>query len=127
MMRGTLGNPDRKAKFSQMFSNSRAVNVLAAARILLFASRDVWFVVGLPVYLESEQGWSFWQTGAFLAIWVIGYGAVQAVAPQLLRGRTDGTRREPTGRTAAVARVRARGLPRRDRDRARARTSSRHS
>jgi predicted MFS family arabinose efflux permease len=105
MMRGTLGNPDRKAKFSQMFSNSRAVNVLAAARILLFASRDVWFVVGLPVYLESEQGWSFWQTGAFLAIWVIGYGAVQAIAPDLLRRRVRGggaASSEPTGGTAAI-------------------------
>ncbi len=106
MMRGTLGTPDRKAKFSQMFSNSRAVNVLAAARILLFASRDVWFVVGLPVYLESERGWSFWETGAFLAVWVIGYGAVQAVAPNLLRrrGRAPGGTRgdEPTGQLASV-------------------------
>jgi MFS family permease len=95
LMRGTLGRPDAKARFSQMFSNSRPVNVLAAARILLFASRDVWFVVGLPVYLESERGWSFWQAGAFLALWVIGYGAVQAAAPRFLR-------REPTGRTATV-------------------------
>jgi MFS family permease len=105
LMRGTLGTPDRKAKFSQMFSNSRAVNVLAAARILLFASRDVWFVVGLPVYLESERGWSFWQTGAFLAVWVIGYGAIQAVAPTLLRRRArgrDGEAREPTGQLAAA-------------------------
>ncbi len=102
-MRGTLGRPDSKARFAQMFSNSRAVNVLAAARILLFASRDVWFVVGLPVYLESEQGWSFWQTGAFLAVWVIGYGGVQAAAPGLLRRRAgrhgDG---EPNGRTATT-------------------------
>ncbi len=49
-----------------MFSNNRAVNLLAAARIFLFASRDVWFVVGLPVFLRTEQGWSFWQVGAFL-------------------------------------------------------------
>jgi MFS family permease len=101
LMRGTLGTPDRKARFSQMFSNSRAVNVLAAARILLFASRDVWFVVGLPVYLESALGWSFWQTGAFLAVWVIGYGAVQAAAPRLLGGRSRGVG-EPTGRLAAL-------------------------
>jgi MFS family permease len=101
LMRGTLGTPDRGARFSQMFSNSRAVNVLAAARILLFASRDVWFVVGLPVYLESERGWSFWQTGAFLAVWVIGYGAVQAAAPRLLRGRSHAAR-APTGRLASV-------------------------
>jgi MFS family permease len=98
MMRGTLGAPNRTARFSQMFSHNRAVNVLAAARILLFASRDVWFVVGLPVFLRTELGWSFWQVGAFLAVWVIGYGAVQASSPALLRRRLAG---EPTGRTAA--------------------------
>jgi MFS family permease len=101
LMRGTLGRPDRKARFSQMFSHSRAVNILAGARILLFASRDVWFVVGLPVYLQSEQGWSFWQTGAFLAVWVIGYGSIQAAAPRLLRrGAGPYGDSEPNGRTA---------------------------
>ena len=75
-----------------MFSNNRAVNVLAAARIFLFASRDVWFVVALPVYLRSEQGWTFWQVGALLAVWVIGYGAVQASAPRFVHA--------PDGRTA---------------------------
>jgi MFS family permease len=101
LMRGTLGRPDSKARFVQMFSHSRAVNILAGARILLFASRDVWFVVGLPIYLQSEQGWSFWQTGAFLAVWVMGYGGVQAAAPHLLRrrgGRPGDS--EPNGRTA---------------------------
>ncbi|MDP1846851.1 MAG: organoarsenical effux MFS transporter ArsJ [Solirubrobacteraceae bacterium] len=91
-MRGRLGQPDRTARFRGMFSNSRAVNVLAGARIFLFASRDVWFVVGVPVFLRSEQGWSFWQVGAFLAVWVIGYGAVQATAPRYVR--------DPDGRTA---------------------------
>ena len=94
---GQLGRPDAKARFRHMFSNNRAVNLLAAARIFLFASRDVWFVVGLPVFLRSVLGWSFWEVGAFMAIWVIGYGIVQAFAPQLLR-RTGG---EPTGFTAA--------------------------
>jgi MFS family permease len=94
LMRGDLSRPDPKAKFSQMFSNSRAVNVLAAARIFLFASRDVWFVVGVPVYLRSVLGWSFWEVGTFLAVWVIGYGIVQASAPQLVR------RQDPDGHTA---------------------------
>ena len=100
LMRGHLGRPDAKAKFKHMFSNNRAVNVLAAARIFLFASRDVWFVVGLPVYLETVLGWSFLQTGGFLAIWVIGYGVVQAAAPRFVRqrGREGGS--EPDGRTA---------------------------
>jgi predicted MFS family arabinose efflux permease len=99
LMRGTLGNPNRKAKFGQMFSNNRAVNLLAAARIFLFAARDVWFVVGVPVFLRSEQGWSFWEVGTFMAVWVIGYGTVQAAAPGLFRHRGLA---EPTGRTAAA-------------------------
>ena len=83
--RASSRRPTPKAKFRGMFSNNRSVNVLAAARVFLFASRDVWFVVGLPVYMESVLGWSFWQTGAFLAVWVIGYGIVQASAPRTMR------------------------------------------
>ncbi len=100
LMHGHLGRPDAKAKFKHMFSNNRAVNVLAAARVFLFASRDVWFVVGLPVYLETVLGWSFWQTGGFLAIWVIGYGIVQAAAPGFVRRRGAEGGGEPDGRTA---------------------------
>lgn len=100
LMHGHLGRPDAKARFKHMFSNSRAINVLAAARIFLFASRDVWFVVGLPVYLETVLGWSFWQTGGFLALWVIGYGAVQAAAPGFVRRRSGDGGAEPDGRTA---------------------------
>ncbi|MFI4990004.1 MAG: organoarsenical effux MFS transporter ArsJ [Solirubrobacterales bacterium] len=100
LMHGHLGNPDRGAKFRQMFSNNRAVNLLAAARIFLFASRDVWFVVGLPFFLYSALGWSFWQVGTLLAVWVIGYGAVQAAAPRLVRRQSQGAVREPDGRNA---------------------------
>ncbi len=99
-MHGGLGRADRGAKFKQMFSNSRAINLLAAARIFLFASRDVWFVVGLPVYLRTVLDWSFWEVGTFMAIWVIGYGIVQASAPRLVRERSAG-HGAPDGRTAA--------------------------
>ena len=99
-IRGHLGRPDRAAKFVHMFSNNRAVNILAAARIFLFAARDVWFVVGLPFFLYAELGWSFWQVGTLLALWVIGYGGVQAVAPRFVRRRAQGTGTEPDGRTA---------------------------
>jgi predicted MFS family arabinose efflux permease len=97
LMRGQLGGVDRSARFTQMFSNNSAVNVLAAARIFLFAARDVWFVVGLPFYLYSVLDWSFWQVGTLLALWVIGYGGVQAAAPRFVRRRAGG---EPDGRTA---------------------------
>ena len=100
LMRGDLGRPNKKARFNQMFSNTRAVNVLAAARIFLFASRDVWFVVGVPVFLRTELGWTFWQVGTFLAVWVIGYGIVQASAPRFIRGRGESEGADPDGATA---------------------------
>src|ERR1035437_9553078 len=99
LMRGHLGRPDKTAKFTKMFSNNRAVNILAAARIFLFAARDVWFVVGLPFFLYTVVGWSFWEVGRLLAAWVIGYGAVQAAAPRFVRRRAKGPGGEPDGKT----------------------------
>lgn len=80
-----MGRIKTKVKFTQLFSKSREINILSAARFFLFGSRDVWFVVGLPVFLRSVLGWSFYQAGGFLACWVIGYGAIQFLAPTLLR------------------------------------------
>jgi MFS family permease len=100
LMKGDLGKADKKAQFRQMFSKNQAVNMLSAARVFLFGSRDVWFVVGLPVFLYEVVGWNFWQVGGFLAVWVIGYGIVQASAPRLVRRRGAGPISEPDGRTA---------------------------
>ena len=72
--------------------------ILSAARFFLFGSRDVWFVVGLPVFLYSVLGWSFMQVGGYLALWVIGYGLVQASAPKMLHHSHQG--RGPDGGTA---------------------------
>ena len=80
-----MGKLKTKVKFSQLFSKSPEINLLSAARFFLFGGRDVWFVVGLPVFLYSGLNWSFEQVGGFLAIWVIGYGLVQSLAPMLLR------------------------------------------
>ena len=110
LMRGGLGQANKKAKFGQMFSRNGAVNKLAAARIFLFGARDVWFVVGLPVFLSSALGWSFWQSGGFLAVWVIGYGIVQAATPGLLRSRVQ-EQHEPDGRTATILAFVLAGLP----------------
>lgn len=85
-----LGKAKSKTKFSQIFSNIPAINQLSAARFFLFGSRDVWFVVALPVFLYEVLGWSFMQVGAFMALWVIGYGFVQASAPALIRGKHPG-------------------------------------
>ena len=114
LMHGHLGRPDKTAKLTKMFSNNRAVNILAAARILLFAARDVWFVVGLPFFLYSELGWSFWAVGTLLAVWVIGYGAVQAAAPRFVRRRGHGPGRRARRQDRCLARARRRGMPRGD-------------
>jgi len=90
MLPSAVGKMKNKPKFTQVFSNIRAINILSAARFFLFGSRDVWFVVGLPVFLYETLHWDFSAVGAFLAIWVIGYGIVQAVSPKLLRKRHHG-------------------------------------
>ncbi|WP_041406895.1 organoarsenical effux MFS transporter ArsJ [Shewanella loihica] len=92
-----LGKAKNKPKFTELFSKSRAINILSAARMCLFAARDVWFVVALPVYLASQFGWDHYQVGGFLALWIIGYGAVQSLAPRVT-GKASG--QVPDGRSA---------------------------
>jgi predicted MFS family arabinose efflux permease len=91
LLRQDLGKKKHKPKFSEMFSTSKQVNWLSAARLFLFASRDVWFVVALPVYLASVFGWDHWWVGGFMASWVIAYGLVQANAPKLLGNKRSNT------------------------------------
>ncbi len=91
-----LGKSNSKPKFSQLFSKSQAINYLSAARLFLFAARDVWFVIALPVYLSSVLGWDDRLVGAFLASWIIGYGLVQSVTPAVTRTIFAGTDRAHT-------------------------------
>ena len=88
-----LGKAKASKSFAELFAKSRAINLLAAARIFLFGSRDVWFVVGLPVFLYA-QGWKYMHVAGFIACWTIGYGFVQGIAPQVLRRSPDGLSRE---------------------------------
>ncbi len=100
MLPSGVGKMKSKPRFSEVFSKDAAINWLSAARFFLFGSRDVWFVVGLPVFLNDVLGWSFTRVGAFLALWVIGYGIVQASAPRLLRCSHPGG--EPGGAAARL-------------------------
>lgn len=88
LLKKDLGKSSFKPKFRDLLSKSRAINQLSAARLLLFGARDVWFVIALPLYLSSHFQWSHTQVGSFLALWVIGYGVVQSIAPVM-----TGTRR----------------------------------
>ncbi|MBP9900251.1 MAG: organoarsenical effux MFS transporter ArsJ [Verrucomicrobia bacterium] len=91
-----MGKSKVKAGWSDLLSKSREINILCLARFFLFGARDIWFVVGVPVFLRGVLGWSFSQVGAFMAFWVIGYGIIQGAAPAILRGRA------PAGGTASA-------------------------
>lgn len=88
-----LGVSAASKSMKELFAKSPGVNILAAARIFMFGARDVWFVVGLPVFLYAS-GWDFWEVGGFLAVWTIAYGAIQAIAPGLVPRSTNGLSRE---------------------------------
>ncbi|WP_029910165.1 organoarsenical effux MFS transporter ArsJ [Pelobacter seleniigenes] len=96
---GNIGMAKKKTKFSAILSKSRDINLLSAARLFLFGSRDIWFVVGLPVFLSVTLGWNNTQVGAFMALWVIGYGGVQVLAPRILKRFLKGG--TPQGGTAS--------------------------
>jgi len=96
-LQADIGKAKNKPKFSEIFSKSRSVNILSAARLFLFGARDVWFVIALPIYLGSVFGWDHSAVGGFLALWVIGYGVIQGFAPKIT-GSTSG--QVPDGRSA---------------------------
>ena len=90
MPRGMKG-----VKFAEVISRNRNINWLSLARVFLFGARDVWFVVGIPIYFyavlsdgtpEGNRA-TFFLIGSFMAIWTVLYGAVQAAAPRLLRNQ----------------------------------------
>ena len=111
-----MGKSKASKSAKELFAKNAGINGLAAARVVLFGARDVWFVVGVPVFLYS-QGWTFTMVGGFLAAWTIGYGLVQALAPNIVKRSTDGLSTEvpaarlwsallalvPMGLAAAVA------------------------
>lgn len=81
-----LGKVKAKTTFKSLFSKSKSLNILSLARFFLFGSRDIWFVIGLPVYLQMGLGWSNSFVGALLAFWVIGYGIAQTLVPKFFKG-----------------------------------------
>ena len=88
-----LGKAKASKSFRELFAKTRAINLMAAARIFLFGSRDVWFVVALPVFLYGF-GWKYMEVAGFVAVWTIAYGAVQALAPAVVTRSHDGLSRE---------------------------------
>ena len=83
----------KDAKFSEVFSGNRNINWLSASRLFLFGARDVWFVVGVPIYFYavisdgSDDGNrdAFFLVGTFMAVWTIFYGIIQGWTPRILK------------------------------------------
>ena len=96
-----IGRAKESPPLRTVLSPSQAVNRLSVARFFLFGSRDIWFVVALPIFLDESLGWSYEAIGGFLAAWVIGYGVVQSVAPRVLRTSGDPNREIAAVRTWA--------------------------
>jgi predicted MFS family arabinose efflux permease len=97
------GKAPQKISLRHLISSDPRINWLSAARVFLFSSRDAWFVVALPVFLATEMGWSHTQVGAFLAVWVIGYGSIQASAPRWVGGALSAKRAaKPPGGQALI-------------------------
>jgi predicted MFS family arabinose efflux permease len=99
LLRSDMGKSKAKAKFTQIFSKNQNINLLSAARFFLFGSRDIWFVIGLPIFLQKQLGWSHTQVGSFLALWIVGYGFVQTISPKILGTKNN---KIPDGATAQL-------------------------
>jgi hypothetical protein len=97
-----------KDEIGRLRSGDARIDRLSAARLFLFGARDVWFVVGIPIYFygvlsdgtAEGRREAFFLVGSFMALWIIGYGAVQAAAPVLLRAKG-----KPVAETARLAAV----------------------
>tara|TARA_R110000787_G_scaffold110271_4_gene218997 strand:+ start:34 stop:1266 length:1233 start_codon:yes stop_codon:yes gene_type:complete len=98
-LQADLGKAQNKPKFKDIFSKSKAINLLSAARLFLFAARDVWFVIALPVFLAAEFSWSHSWVSGFIAAWIVLYGLMQTLAPKLT-GKPSG--QAPNSKDAAM-------------------------
>ncbi|MCR9104629.1 MAG: organoarsenical effux MFS transporter ArsJ [Gammaproteobacteria bacterium] len=78
-----LGKMRSKPALSRLLAKRAEINALSAARFFLFGARDIWFVIAVPVHFATVFGWSSVQVGSFFALWVVGYGGVQTIAPRL--------------------------------------------
>ncbi|WP_240558670.1 organoarsenical effux MFS transporter ArsJ [Paracoccus contaminans] len=89
---GLPGRMKSEESWSGWRSKDVRVNRLSLARMFLFGARDVWFVVGIPVYFQAVlsdgtaegRREAFFLVGGFMALWIIAYGVVQGFAPRLL-------------------------------------------
>ena len=83
---------NKRGKFG-VFSANRQINKLSVSRVFLFGARDIWFVIGVPIFLleafsthfgDANSDSKYLIVGGFLATWVVFYGFIQSRAPRLI-------------------------------------------
>ena len=95
--KGLPGRMKAEEAWSGWRSRDARVNRLSLARLFLFGARDVWFVVGIPVYFQmvlsdgtpDGRRAAFFLVGGFMALGGMACGAVQARAPRIRGGKTQ--------------------------------------
>jgi MFS family permease len=102
LLPSAAGRASKKVRLADIISRDARVNWLSASRLFLFGARDIWFVLALPIFLSSALGWTHAGVGGFLALWVIGYGLVQAAAPAYVGGGGATGRAPPDSRALAL-------------------------
>ena len=98
LLPAAAGRASKKVRLADLVSRDARVNWLSASRLFLFGARDIWFVLALPLFFSSVLGWTHAEVGGFLALWVIGYGGVQALAPTYVGGGRGAGRPPPSAR-----------------------------
>ncbi len=91
IMPSGLTTKNKSTKLKEVFSVNSHINWLSGARLFLFGARDVWFVVGVPIFFysilsdgsTSQNKAAFFQIGFFMSLWIILYGATQAITAKL--------------------------------------------
>lgn len=97
LLSGSDGKKSFKPKFKELLSKSQRINILSGARFFLFGARDIWFVVALPVFLQTQLAWNHVEVGTLMAAWIIAYGIVQSMAPAITGLKNKAA---PDGRSA---------------------------
>ena len=80
-----MGTMKKKMRLIEIFNQKKDIQILSFARFFLFSSRDIWFVVGVPLFLSAQFAWDFGEVGSFMAAWVIGYGVLQSATPTIIK------------------------------------------
>ena len=78
-----IGKIKNKPFFKDLSSKSQVIKVLSIVYFFSLWSNRCMVRSSTSCFFETYLNWNFSEIGAFLGLWVIGYGFIQAFAPFL--------------------------------------------